>query len=267
MRTYSVGLKTMPSISANSEYRRPSFSYRQTDNSRLLDAHEINRFHEQGCLKITSVTAPSDIAEVGTIIDQIYAHFGRKYGSIDNLVEFAPELKASGAFRSCLFIAKQLLGRTTMFACDSALYKEPHGKHGTPWHQDGAFHGNYFPNNTISFWIPLQDVTPGNGCLHFIPLERRQILLPHRPYYPNDKRSLMTDHVKESHAIPFPLSVGDASVHGPLTLHSAPPNSTDSIRRTWLLTFRPWGRWGSLAPSRVLQRAKLIRDRFMYMQK
>jgi hypothetical protein len=81
---------------------------------------------------------------------------GREYGSIENLLALAPELRTTTVFRACVAIAKQVMGRTTMYACDNGLYKEPRGKHGTPWHQDGAFHGKYFPNNTLAFWIPYK---------------------------------------------------------------------------------------------------------------
>lgn len=225
---------------------------------RVLHAQEIARYRQEGFLSIPAVASPSDIAEVRRIIDAIYAQNGRTCGSIEHLMQLAPELRATRLFGSCLGIAKQLLGRTTMYACDGGLYKEPHGKHGTPWHQDGAFHGKYFPNPSISFWIPLQAVSIENGCMHYIPLQKRQVLLPHRPYYSNDNRSMMTDCVDDTLAVVCPLQTGDITVHGPLTLHSAHANSTDDIRRTWLLTFRPWGKWGFFAPSRLASRSSDI---------
>jgi ectoine hydroxylase-related dioxygenase (phytanoyl-CoA dioxygenase family) len=75
--------------------------------------------------------------------------------------------------------------------------------------------------------------------MHFIPLTEHQALFPHRPFYPNDYASMMTDHVDLAQAIACPLRTGDASVHGPLTLHAALANKTASIRRTWTITFTP----------------------------
>ncbi|WP_447602560.1 phytanoyl-CoA dioxygenase family protein [Nitrospira sp. Nam80] len=227
---------------------------------RILDSRELVGFQQEGFLKITAFSSPADIAQVQAIIDHAYAGQGRQCGAQDNLLHRAPELRRSSVYRSCCAIAKQLLGTTTRYVCDQALYKEPHGKHGTPWHQDGAFHGQ-FPNNTIAFWIPLQDVTAENGCLHFIPLRNRTVLLPHRPLYPNDYRSLMTDHIDVSQAVTCPLSIGEATVHGPLTLHMALANRTDFIRRVWTLTFTPWGQWGFLTPSRLLNRARTLAGR------
>jgi hypothetical protein len=231
---------------------------------RMLSAEELVRYKRQGFLSIPALASVAHVQEVPRILDQVYAAHGMDCGSIDNILGLAPELKANPVFASCLAIAKQILGRTTMYACDNSLYKEPHGKHGTPWHQDGAFHGKYFPNNTLAFWVPLQDVSLENGCMQYIPLQKRQILLPHRPYYPNDYRSATTDGIDGTLGVACPLHAGDATIHGPLTLHSAPANSTDFIRRTWLLTFRPWGKWGYFAPSRLLHRARVVQDRLIW---
>jgi hypothetical protein len=231
---------------------------------RLLSEQELLQYRRQGFLSIPALAPPAAVAEVREMLDSVYAKHGRQYGSIDGLLQFVPELKFTRVFQSCLAIAKQILGRTTLYACDNSLYKQPHGKYGTPWHQDGAFHGKYFPNNTLAFWIPLQEVTLENGCMRYIPLRKGQILLPHRPYYPNDYRSMTTDGVDAALAVSCPLRAGDATIHGPLTLHSAPANSTDDIRRTWLLTFRPWGKWGFFAPSRMVHRICVIRDRLAW---
>jgi ectoine hydroxylase-related dioxygenase (phytanoyl-CoA dioxygenase family) len=234
------------------------------NGQRILCVQELAQFKRQGFLKIEALASSEDILQVRRIIDRLYVLHKKEWGSIDGLLSLSPELKDTATYRSCLAIAKQVLGRTTMYACDNGLYKEPHGKHGTPWHQDGAFHGKYFPNNTVAFWIPLQDATLENGCMHYIPLHKGQILLPHRPYYPNDYRSVTTDGVDATSEVVCPLRVGDATIHGPLTLHSAMANNTDFIRRTWLLTFRPWGRWGFFAPSRLLHRVRVIQNRLLW---
>lgn len=225
---------------------------------RIVSPYEQGQFHQQGFLRITDLVPQSSIADVRTILDRLYANHRREHGSIENPLQLAPELRRSLVFRTALGIAKQLLGITAMYACDCALYKEPHGLHGTPWHQDRAFHGRFFPNNIIAFWIPLQDATTDNGCLHYIPTRPGQALLPHRPYYPNDYSSMMTDCVDPNQAVVCPVQAGGATVHGPLTLHSALPNRTSFIRRTWLLTFRPLGRLGFLAPSHIRQQATLF---------
>jgi hypothetical protein len=248
---------TCPTRSCPPTWSSPS---RLPHEIRTVTPLEHAQFHRQGFLTIPDFVPPSAMAEVRTLLDGLYRLRGREHGSIDNPLHLAPALRRSVVFRTALTVAKQLLGITTMYACDCALYKEPHGRHGTPWHQDRAFHGKFFPNITLAFWIPLQEVTAENGCLHYIPTRPVQQLLPHRPYYPNDYRSMMTDPVDVEQAVMCPVPMGGATIHGPLTLHYAQPNQTGSIRRTWLLTFRPWGRWGFLAPSRLRAQAAVLRQ-------
>jgi hypothetical protein len=100
--------------------------------------------------------------------------------------------------------------------------------------------------------------------MHYIPLRKGQILLPHRPYYPNDYRSATTDVVDSILAVVCPIQTGDAMIYGPMTMHFALANNTDSIRRTWLLTSRPWGKWGFFAPSRLVHRARIIQNRLLW---
>lgn len=249
---------------SSSHHAAPS-ALQTANGHRLLTPQELSHYQKHGFLSIPALAQGVDVLEARRIIDEVYAKQGRPWGYIDKLLELAPELRSTRVFESCLAIAKQLLGRTAMHGHDGGIYKEPHGKNGTPWHQDGAFHRKYFPNNTVAFWIPLQDVTLENGCMQYIPLRRKQILLPHRPYYPNDLRSMTTDGVDASQAVDCPLRTGDATVHGPLTLHSAWPNRTASIRRTWVLTFRPWGKWGFFAPTRFLHQARILRNQLRWL--
>lgn len=238
------------------------FMTRLDENGRrTLPSTAVMMFHTQGFLSVTNLACVSEIAHVQRIIDGLYRQKGKEVGFLRNPSSLAPELRHTSIYASCQAIAQQLLGRHTWASCDLALYKEPHGRFGTPWHQDAAFHSKYSPNNTLIFWIPLQDVTPDNGCMHFIPMRPQQELLPHRPFYPNDASSMTTDQIAPSEAIACPLRMGEATIHGPLTPHMAPPNSTPFARRTWTITFTPWGKWGCLTPARLAQRARLCRDR------
>ncbi len=225
---------------------------------RILTREEVSRYREEGFLRVPTLTRRSEIAWIGSRIDRLYADQGLAYGAIDRPTRLVPALLNTRVFQSCQVIARQLLGPTALYGNDRALYKEAHGSVGSPWHQDAGFHGKYSRHNSIVFWIPLHDVGTENGCMQYIPLERNQAVLPHRPFFPNDPSSLMTDYVDASKAVNCPLSAGGAMVHGALTLHTAHTNTSANTRRVWTLTFRPWGRWGGLAPSRVIHVAHVI---------
>jgi hypothetical protein len=225
---------------------------------RLLSSHEVSSFKHQGFLSASMLTEPSEMVWIGSVIDNLYTEKGMTYGALDTPSRITPALHTTRVFRSCLAIARQLLGRTAMYGYDRALYKEPHGGLGSPWHQDAGFHGKYSLHNSIVFWVPLHDVTPENGCMQYIPLEPNQAVLPHEPYFPNDPSSLMTKYVDESKGVNCPVQLGGATIHGALTLHRAHVNTSDTPRRIWTLTFRPWGRWGVVAPARMMHVARVL---------
>ena len=89
------------------------------EGRRILSTDELKRFQQQGFLSITSLVQPRDIAEVRDILDRLFAQQGRKWGHLKCPLQMAPELKTTIVFRSCLAIAKQILGRTTRYACVS----------------------------------------------------------------------------------------------------------------------------------------------------
>jgi hypothetical protein len=83
--------------------------------------------------------------------------------------------------------------------------------------------------------------------------------LPHHRYDPADPDSSITNDIIWDRVQSCPLDIGGAVLHWPNTLHAAYPNSTAGVRRVWALLFRPLGRYGFLAPSRLLKQAQELR--------
>ncbi len=85
------------------------------------------------------------------MIDGLYTNKSLTYGAMDTPSRLTPALRSTTVFRSCLAIARQLLGHTAMYGYNHALYKEAHGGLGGPWHQDAGSHGKYSLHNSIVF--------------------------------------------------------------------------------------------------------------------
>jgi hypothetical protein len=74
---------------------------------------------------------------------------------------------------SIISTASQLIGEdiilwgTTIFGKPAFSGKE------TPWHQDGEYYP-IKPLEVLTVWIPLDDVTPENGPMQFIPGSHKQ---------------------------------------------------------------------------------------------
>ena len=58
--------------------------------------------------------------------------------------------------------------RPVEFWYDQFLAKPPEKSAPTLWHQDEGYWGRNLDDRGITCWMPMHDVDPGNGCMHFI---------------------------------------------------------------------------------------------------
>lgn len=123
---------------------------------------------------------------------------------------------------------------------DQALIKEPFGNP-TAWHLDNPY-WSFFSRNAISIWIALEDATPFNGCMAFIPGSHKLARFDNVgigqdfgglfKIYPEMTR---TDPV------PVPMKAGDCSFHNGLTAHGAGVNMTRGRRIAMTCAYMPEG--------------------------
>ena len=156
-------------------------------------------------------------------------------------VTFAPELRHTRYRANARAIARQLLGSTVTAAFEHAILKPARHGAATPWHQDEATRvDSNFAYEQLSIWMPLQEATIENGCMHYIAGSHKGDVLAHRSA--NNDRKL---HAIEcaggfdlAEATPCPLGAGGAAIHHGRTLHCAGPNRTDSARFAYILAFQ-----------------------------
>jgi ectoine hydroxylase-related dioxygenase (phytanoyl-CoA dioxygenase family) len=233
--------------------KRPASSLRPT---LMLSQEQIEAFREEGYLSIPQITTAEEIAWIREIYDRL---FDRRCGwgegnffdftGTDDLQELSlPQMllpsKYEPALEMTLFrinaaaVARQLLGPRAELVFEHAILKPPRVGPKTPWHQDQAF----FPAGTnyesLTVWMPLQDVTEASGCMKFIPRSHREPLLRHRAINDDSRvHGLEAIGVEERRAIACPLAAGGATVHDYRTLHGAGPNLSEVPRRAYALGF------------------------------
>jgi hypothetical protein len=218
---------------------------------------QIAAFHDCGFLALDRVTTGDDVRRIQTLLDALYARFDQlpkgiafdlgsdgvstappQIPEINRAVQLEPGLKSTAAFANCREIARQLFGRTVHFSGDHAIYKPPRSTKSTLWHQDQAFLWHPWAERSVTFWLPLQDVTVEMGCMQFIPFSHRGGLRPHhRPDGNPTSHALTLDDVDPSTAVPCPIPAGGATLHSPLTVHATGPNQSDVPRRAWIIAF------------------------------
>ncbi len=206
-----------------------------------LTAEHVALFRANGYIKLSAVLSAAIIDHFRPLIDAIVqdhraqqpdlaqrATYGKAFLQITNLWERDERLHALCLAPRLGQIAADLMQvQGVRMYHDQALCKEPSGGF-TPWHADQ----HYWPlsnNNTVTAWIPLQDVPLAMGPLAFCRGSHR--LRQHRDLAISDEseqrigRTLKDYPVDES-----PYRLGDVSFHQGWVFHRAGPNCTDRMR-------------------------------------
>lgn len=135
--------------------------------------------------------------------------------------------------------AYQLLGRRVRHFHDQ-LFCKPAGHGGVvAWHQDYSYWTWTRPMAHLSCWIGLDDATPDNGCLYFVPESHRWGLLPMTGLTGDMEavRAVLTDGQQAcfDRRVPNVLKKGEASFHHPLMMHGSYENRSGRPRRAIVL--------------------------------
>jgi hypothetical protein len=134
--------------------------------------------------------------------------------------------------------ASQLLGGPVRFWHDQLFVKPP--RHGgvVAWHQDYSYWTRTTPLAHLTCWIGLDDSTPENGCVQYVP---GSFLWPdlQKPVLTGDfdaiKSSLPSEIKTEFRPICAELRRGESSFHHARTMHGSGANNTDRPRRATVI--------------------------------
>jgi hypothetical protein len=148
----------------------------------------------------------------------------------------------SGLLKTCRGIAASILGMQRVWCrFDSAIYKYP-GAGPVGWHQDMALSTTGTPRQSVHFWIPLNDHGMTSGCMAHVPGSHRSGIATHRVAELSEGVYKSAELRCDEAVISPPLSVGNLSLHSPLTMHMSDPNSGEIVRKVMTLEFSsgPW---------------------------
>jgi ectoine hydroxylase-related dioxygenase (phytanoyl-CoA dioxygenase family) len=224
-----------------------------------LSDGQISEFWECGYVAVPAITSQDEVILMRRVFERLFAErAGREEGAqfdmvthdeddeparlpaIISPVNFAPELRHTRYRANARAIARQLLGSTATAAFEHAILKPAQRGAATPWHQDEATRvDSNFVYEQVSIWMPLQEATIENGCMHYIPGSHKGDVLDHRS--PKSDRKVhaieCAGEFDPSAATPCPLPAGGAVIHHGRTLHCAGPNSTNNARFAYILAF------------------------------
>ena len=123
---------------------------------------------------------------------------------------------------------------------DQALIKEPFANP-TSWHLDNPY-WSFHTRQATSIWIALEDATPFNGCMCFVPGSHKLATYNNVAIGQNmgDLFKLYPE-MGEIDPVPVPMKAGDCSFHNGLCAHGAGTNMTRGRRIAMTCAYMPEG--------------------------
>jgi ectoine hydroxylase-related dioxygenase (phytanoyl-CoA dioxygenase family) len=195
---------------------------------------------------VAAVTADLDALEAG--VDRYLAAQEDERASIAErgAITFTvhPVLRSAAARRfvrepRLVGLARDLLGPDVNLYWDQAVYKKPEKPRRFPWHQDTGY--TYVePQHYLTAWVALTDATVANGCPWVLPGVHRAGTLLHHWVDPIGWQCVPAEGAIDG-AVAAEVPAGGAVVFSSLTPHFTGPNTTDGVRKAYIVQYAPAG--------------------------
>lgn len=213
---------------------------------------EVATFHEKGWI-VPKWELPSDlIAEMRREYDALL----ERNSHVTSDIIMAPHQTNGGSMGivgsekflefarhpALVTVARQLIGDDIILWGTTLFGKPAHNGKETPWHQDGEYYP-IRPLEVLTIWIPLDDVTPENGPMKFIPGSHKAHRLYSHSWVEGDDKTINlvcdSEHFDEATAEPLLLRAGQVSFHDVYMIHGSAANRTDQRRAAFIVRLMP----------------------------
>jgi ectoine hydroxylase-related dioxygenase (phytanoyl-CoA dioxygenase family) len=228
-------------------WRRPG-----RDGYRVVTTEQADAFHERGFVVVEDILDAETLAEVTAALDEraeaTEAFLRQLPDERLSIAEagailFSPHavLASEAARRFAAHpvfagLCHDLVGDDVRLYWDQLVYKQPEKPRHFPWHQDNGY--TYIePQQYLTCWVPLTDATTSNGCPWVVPGLHLGGTLAHTYVEPLGHQCLEDP----DGAVAVPAAAGSIVVFSSLTPHMTGPNTTEEVRRTYILQYAPDG--------------------------
>ena len=147
-------------------------------------------------------------------------------------------IRSYGELPEILDMVEQIIGPDIILWAATIFAKPATTGQEVPWHQD-AHYWPLDPLVAMTVWIAIDDATPENGCMRYIPGSHRSGILSHHLDERRDvalsqaiQRSLFDESLAKDDA----LAAGQMSLHDAFLIHGS--NANTSGKRRAGLSFR-----------------------------
>jgi phytanoyl-CoA hydroxylase len=219
---------------------------------RTLTAAQVAHFDAQGYVVLPSLVDDETLAQVRAETDRFEDKVAAFLDSVDggriaiaeagaitfttHLVARSEVLRALSLHPTIAGICADLVGPDVNLYWDQAVYKKPEKPRRFPWHQDNGY-AFVEPQQYLTVWLALTDATLANGCPMVAPGFHRLGTIAHTYVDPLGWECLRDPDGVVAAEIP----AGGAVVFSSLTPHLTGPNTTDEVRKAYILQYAPAG--------------------------
>ena len=128
-------------------------------------------------------------------------------------------------------VCRDLMGDDVRLYWEQAVYKVPHGAEPVLWHQDNGY-TFIEPQAYLTFWVSLTDAARANGCISIMAGAHREGTLAHAATPIGFE--CWGDH---GAAVDVPTQSGDVVVFSSLSPHATRVNTTDAVRKAYIVQY------------------------------
>ncbi|WP_235427189.1 phytanoyl-CoA dioxygenase family protein [Cohnella kolymensis] len=216
-----------------------------------LSLEQISSYQRNGHILLRGVADQEEIAVYEPIISdwvqKLNGHdkpveerdtYGKAFIQVGNLWEKSEAAARFTLAKRFAKIAADLMGVDGVrLYHDQALFKEPGGGH-TPWHQDQI----YWPfdtDKTITLWMPLVPISEQVGSMTFAS-ESQKIGYINKMVISDESHRTLGQYIegKGFEKMNYgAMAAGDVTFHSGWTLHSAPGNPTETMRKVMTIIY------------------------------
>ena len=199
-----------------------------------LTKEQIGSYNRDGFIAPVNIYSPEEAAALRQELEDLEAsHPEAVTGRNRNNVHYVSTLFDKIAHNpNILDAVESLIGRNILVGGTTLFVKEPEQRGFISWHQDARYIG-LEPENWVTAWLALSDVTTENGCMYMWPGSHLEGAREHLDTY--DKENLLTrgqtvQNVPEAETTPIVLEAGQLSLHHPWVVHGSGRNSSKKRR-------------------------------------
>lgn len=229
------------------------FTWQDHDGpTRLLSDEQVAAFDRDGYVVLESVFDEATVTEVAEALDVFERRVDDLLRQVDgqrisiaeagaltvapNLASLSPVLAAFVAHPVMADLCHDLIGPDARLYWEQAVYKKSEKPRRVPFHQDNGY-AYVEPQQYLTCWVPLVDVDEQNGCPWLVPGLHRQGTLAHRWVEPLG-HECFEDHPDK---VAAPCPAGSVVVFSSLTPHLTGPNTSDEVRKAYIVQYCPDG--------------------------